>query len=126
MKQTKTVKGTVASAGRARGVATYVEVDQPSIPFDSTNNHILLSKSSSPALTVYLTKAAGLAVAGAGILSHCAKVCRILDIPCVVEVSDEFLRECNGCVVELDAINGTISILESRGERATFDEISND
>ncbi|MFI3169485.1 MAG: putative PEP-binding protein [Faecalibacterium sp.] len=57
----------------------------------------------------------GLIASGGSGQSHASIIARSLGIPCIVQVGDEFLQNCDGCVAAMDTANGTV-ILEPNAE----------
>ncbi|MBI2097422.1 MAG: hypothetical protein HYT46_00590 [Candidatus Vogelbacteria bacterium] len=81
---------------------------------DSVMNrgNILVAKNATPKLIVLYKKAGAMVVEQGGLLSHAVKISRELKIPCVIGVAKatEILQ--TGDLVEVDANEGTVRILD--------------
>jgi len=114
-------KGTTASRGRilSRAHVIIPELDQDynlfveklnSIRFNEKD--ILVTETTSPDFFLLMQKAGGVIANQGGMNSHAAIVCRELGIPCLVgaEIATELLK--TGDLIELDADNGIVRIIE--------------
>ena len=113
-----TIKGTVAHPGKVQGRARIIRSGYDN--FDMLHHlmdamkedDILVAETTSPELMPACKKAGGIITDQGGMLSHAAIVSRELNIPCIVGTSNatEVIRD--GDVVEMDARNGVVKILE--------------
>ena len=100
-----TVKGMVASRGRATGEAKLVtEVEDVS---KVNRGDIIISPMTHPKLIVAITKAAGIITDFGGMLCHAAIVAREFGIPCVVGTGNATKVFKDGDLVEVNAYDGT-------------------
>ncbi len=116
-KETADLKGTVANRGKARGIARVMIFN-----FEKVNaigeligrmdkGDILITETTSPEWTPACAKAGAIVTAQGGLMSHAAIVSRELGIPCIVGVRDVLKIINDGDIVEVDADNGAVRIL---------------
>lgn len=117
-KHTETISGTSAHTGSARGIARIIRSGYDN--FDSLHHlmdamqegDILIAETTSPELMPACQKAGGIVTDQGGMLSHAAIVSRELGIPCIVGTSNATEIMKDGDLVEVDADNGVVRILE--------------
>jgi rifampicin phosphotransferase len=103
------LRGTGASAGRARGTARIV---LSSGEFDRVQQgDIIVCPSSNPSWVPVFTIAGGLVTNTGGVLSHAAVVAREFGLPAVVGTGDATTRISDGQQLEIDGTAGTVRIL---------------
>jgi phosphohistidine swiveling domain-containing protein len=109
-KTVKTLKGSVAYVGHAKGVVRIVLVAED---VDKVNEgDILVSSSTNPDLIVAMKRAAAFVTDMGGITSHAAIVARELKKPCVVGTGKATRVLKDGDMVEVDAEKGLITITQ--------------
>lgn len=106
------INGLPASLGKARGRAVIVHHESFSMSNDIDAGDILVSDTTTPDMTTVMGKVAAIVTDLGGVTSHAAIVCRELGIPAIVGTTNatEILR--NGDLIEVDANNGIVKILE--------------
>jgi phosphohistidine swiveling domain-containing protein len=103
------LRGTGASAGRARGTARIVLT---SAEFDRVQQgDIIVCPSSNPSWVPVFAIAGGLVTNTGGVLSHAAVVAREFGLPAVVGTRDATTRISDGQQLEIDGTAGTVRIL---------------
>ena len=104
------LSGTPASPGIGRGPIGVVGSldDLPRV----ADGDVLLCRSTSPAWTPALLRAAAIITEVGGMLSHAAIVAREFGIPAVVAVADAMTRLPDGSRVQVDGTTGVITPLE--------------
>lgn len=113
IRNTLELKGHPASQGKAQGRVKLVK--------DRTELHkvergdILVTRLTTPDFVVAMEKAAAIITDLGGITSHAAIVSRELGVPCIVgtEMATKVLKD--GDLVEVDANNGIVKILQKSG-----------
>ena len=108
------LKGQVGSPGKASGRARIVAVHEvATAQFDAGD--ILACEMTTPAYIPLMKKAGAIVTEFGGILSHAAIVAREFGIPCVVGVKN--LTEIVGSneVLEVDADNGLVKVIDHAG-----------
>ncbi len=105
-------KGLIAYSGKVRGIAKIVSVvkDIPKIK----NGEILVSPSTNPDLILAMKKASAFVTDMGGITSHAAIVSREMKKPCIVGTKIATKIISDGDLIEVDANNGIIKILEKK------------
>ncbi len=103
------LKGTGASAGRARGPARVTL--SPDDFARVQPGDIIVCPSSNPSWVPLFTIAAGLVTDTGGVLSHAAVVAREFGLPAVVGTGDATSRIADGRMVELDGTTGDVRLL---------------
>jgi len=103
------LKGTGASAGRARGPARVTL--SPDDFARVQPGDIIVCPSSNPSWVPLFTIAAGLVTDTGGVLSHAAVVAREFGLPAVVGTGDATSRIADGRTVELDGTTGDVRLL---------------
>ena len=103
------LKGTGASAGRARGPARVTL--SPDDFARVQPGDIIVCPSSNPSWVPLFTIAAGLVTDTGGVLSHAAVVAREFGLPAVVGTGDATSRITDGRLVELDGTTGDVRLL---------------
>lgn len=101
--------GISSSLGKVTGEA--VVISQPSLSLD-TRDKILVTRSTDPGWVFLIENARGIIAEKGSLLSHTAIITRELHKPSMVNVKDATKRIHTGDLVELDATNGTIRILQ--------------
>lgn len=101
--------GISSSLGNVTGEA--VVISQPSLSLD-TRDKILVTRSTDPGWVFLIENARGIIAEKGSLLSHTAIITRELHKPSMVNVKDATKRIHTGDLVELDATNGTIRILQ--------------
>lgn len=111
------LSGTVANRGKVvgnayvldkgydhRGIGKFID--------EMEKGAILITETTSPEIMTACEKASAIVANQGGLMSHAAIVSRELDIPCIVglEGATEIIK--NGDLVEVDADNGIVRILE--------------
>jgi len=109
---TREFKGLIAYSGKVRGIAKIVSVvkDIPKIK----NGEILISPSTNPDLILAMKKASAFVTDMGGITSHAAIVSREMKKPCIVGTKIATKIISDGDLIEVDANNGIIKILEKK------------
>ncbi len=108
-------RGNVAFGGRAKGrVVKISEFDYEGIgdSLKNKNDYILVTPMTRPEFVPYLKKCRAIITDEGGITSHAAIVSRELGKPCIIgtKVATQVLKD--GDLVEVDADNGVVRILE--------------
>lgn len=107
-----TVTSEIASRGYACG--RVIHVSSPLFPLDQLQpQSIVMAERTAPWLIAYILDAAGLVLIRGGVLSHAAAMCRELGIPCLVGIAESFAARLPNAVVELNANQGYLRILET-------------
>ncbi|MCA9351841.1 hypothetical protein KC866_00410 [Patescibacteria group bacterium] len=107
----KTLHGTVAHPGKVTGTARIVRtIDGSDVTFNPGD--ILVSINSNPHLMPLITKAAAIVTDEGGVGCHAAIVSRELQIPCIIGTHVATTTLHDGDLVEVDADNGAVTILE--------------
>ncbi|MBI5051479.1 hypothetical protein HZC08_01840 [Candidatus Micrarchaeota archaeon] len=103
-------KGNCASRGKARGPVRIVLTKQDLNSMQK--GEILVASMTRPEMMVAVKKAIAIITDEGGITSHAAIISREMKIPCVIatNVATKVLR--NGDVIEVDADNGIVKIVE--------------
>ena len=99
-------RGTPASPGVAAGLVRVVSRTEE-LP-NVQRGDILVVKSSNPAWTVGIVKAAALVCETGGIISHVAIIAREIGIPCVVAVENATCIFKDGQEIKVDGNEGVI------------------
>lgn len=100
------LRGTVASAGTAVGVARIILDPQAVQVFHEGD--ILIAEATRPDYLPLMKKAAAIVTDGSGILSHAAVVARELKKPCVIGTKKATRVFKDGDRVEVDAVSGIV------------------
>jgi pyruvate,water dikinase len=110
-----TLTGMTAYHGKVQGIVKLIckSIDVEKMEKDN----ILVSSSTNPDLIVAMKKAAAFVTDSGGITSHASIVSRELKIPCIVgtKFATQVLKD--GDLVEVDADNGVVRILERAEDR---------
>ena len=115
----KTIKGTIANKGQAKGNARVLFPDFND--FDKiakeVNNmkkgEILIAETTSPEIIKACKKAGAIVTNQGGMLSHAAIISRELGIPCVIGTDKDILLNIKtGDLVEVDADKGIVRVLK--------------
>lgn len=103
------IKGIPVFAGKIKGVVCLVASSDDYEKIKS--GVVLVTKMTTPLVVPFLSQAGALVTDIGGLLSHAAIVARELKIPCVVgtKIATQILKD--GDLVEVDANNGAIRIL---------------
>lgn len=114
-----TIKGTIASKGKARGKARVLVPDAKNFEKifaavkEMQDGEILIAETTSPDIIAACKKAAAIVTNQGGQLSHAAIVSRELGIPCIIGTDkDVILNIKTGDEVEVDATTGIIRIFK--------------
>ncbi len=107
------IVGQVAYKGKARGKCRIV-LDYSKAIFEE--GEVLITGMTDPHFVPLMKKAAAIVTDGGGMLSHAAIVSRELKKPCIIgtKIATQVLKD--GDLVEVDADNGVVRILERRKE----------
>ena len=106
------IKGIPVFAGKVKGI---VCLATSSSDYKKINSGVVLvAKMTTPLIVPFLSQVVALVTDIGGLLSHAAIVARELKIPCVVgtKIATQVLK--NGDLVEVDANNGAIRILNQK------------
>jgi len=106
----ESVAGIVASKGKAAGrVPVVVDIEDAKHIKDGS---ILVTKMTSPTLTVSLPRVSAIVTDKGGMLSHAAILARELKVPCIVgtQIATKVLKD--GDLVEVDAEKGVVRKLK--------------
>lgn len=101
--------GISSSMGKVTGEA--IVITQPSLSLD-THDKIIVTRSTDPGWVFLIENARGIIAEKGSLLSHTAIITRELHKPSMVNVKDATKRIHSGDLVELDASQGTIRILQ--------------
>jgi phosphoenolpyruvate synthase/pyruvate phosphate dikinase len=110
------IKGSVAYPGKVTGRAKLVNAAKDMEKFQAGD--ILISNATTPVLVPAMNKAAAIVTDSGGVTCHAAIVSRELKIPCIVgtKVITQVVKD--GDLVEVDADNGVVRVLEKAKEVA--------
>ena len=108
--------GTASSIGKVTGEV--LVINSVDINID-TNNKIIVTKTTDPGWVFLIKNSLGIIAEKGSMLSHTAIITRELKKPSIVNVKDVTKILKTGDVVELDAINGIVKILEEKGNANT-------
>jgi phosphohistidine swiveling domain-containing protein len=111
-------KGQIANKGIVRGRAKVIIADYGN--FDGLKNimesmskgDILIAETTSPELMPACSRASAIVTNQGGMMSHAAIVSREMEIPCIVGTGNATDLVKDGDLVEVDADNGVVRILE--------------
>lgn len=105
------VKGNVASRGRATGRVKIIKKlsELPKVE----QGDILVTKMTTPDFVMAMHKAAAIVTDEGGITCHAAIVSREFNIPCIVGTSNATQILSDNDLVEVDAMDGVVRIIES-------------
>ena len=106
------VKGLPASLGKATGkvkVLLSSELDRIS---EVQEGEVLVSDTTNPDMTPIMKRVSAIVTDLGGVTSHAAIVTRELKIPCIVGTRNATQILKDGMMVEVDAFNGTVKIIE--------------
>ncbi len=112
-KEIDNLKGTSTSIGKVIGQAVVIDKVDKNI---NTTGKIIITKSTDPGWVFLIEKCLGIIAEQGSILSHTAIISRELKKPAIVNVKDATKILKTGDLIELDAFNGKIKILE-RGSK---------
>ena len=106
----KELKGTCACEGKVTGTARII--NQPSDMSKMQIGDILVSIATTPSIVAAMQKAAGIVTDEGGLTCHAAIVAREMNTPCVIgtKVATRVIKD--GDLVEVDAGNGIVRILQ--------------
>lgn len=104
------ITGVKTNGGKARGPARVILGGET--PKEFTAGDILVTTMTEPNLVVFMKKAAAIVTDQGGLLCHAAIVSRELGKPCVTGTRIATKAIKNGDLIEVDADNGKITILE--------------
>ncbi|MBP7806145.1 hypothetical protein KA057_00505 [Candidatus Gracilibacteria bacterium] len=119
-KNTSIIKGKTGNKGRYIGnvkkIAFSVETDFTKEIEHMTQGQILVSGSTGPEMILACKKAGAIITDEGGIISHAAIISRELHIPSIIgtKIATKILED--GDLVEVDADNGVVKILEKKRE----------
>lgn len=105
----KEFKGTVASMGKVQGKAFVVGKEEDLKNFQEGS--ILIALITTPKFLPAMQKSIGIATDFGGIMSHPAIIARELKIPCIVGAKGVSLKIKTEDVVEIDANNGVVRVI---------------
>ncbi|MBL8030980.1 MAG: hypothetical protein JNK33_01495, partial [Candidatus Doudnabacteria bacterium] len=112
------LQGTVANSGRYTGLVKvihygYEDFEAVSAKITVMNQgDVLVAESTSPELLLACKKAGAILTNQGGLLSHAAIISRELAVPCIVGLGNATDILHDGDLVEVDATNGVVRILE--------------
>jgi len=114
------IKGTIANSGKTKGKAkilfygadTFDKVSK--MIEEMEEGDILVTETTSPEIMTACKKASAILTNQGGLLSHAAIVSRELDIPCIVGLGNITHIVKDGDILEVDANNGVVKILEKK------------
>jgi phosphoenolpyruvate synthase/pyruvate phosphate dikinase len=104
------IKGSCAYPGRAKGIARIINLRQEVKKIKK--GEILVSRATNPDLNIAMQKAAAFVTDEGGITCHAAIVAREMKKPCVIGTKNVTKLIKDGDLIEVDATNGTVVILE--------------
>jgi phosphohistidine swiveling domain-containing protein len=107
----KNVKGSTAYPGKARGIVRIIK--HPSELGKISEGEILVAQSTFPSFISAMHKASAFVTDEGGITSHAAIIARELKKPCVIGTKNATKILKDGDMVEVDADNGTVKIINS-------------
>lgn len=106
----KTISGSVANRGKVRGVArvlnTYKDI------YKVRKGDIIVATMTTPDYVSAMEKAAGFITDEGGITCHAAILSREFNVPCIVGTVNGTKEIKDGQMIELDAYNGKVYILD--------------
>ena len=107
--------GHIAYRGKYRGMVTLVFTKEQASAFPQGN--VLVVSSSTPDLLPAIQKSGAIIADEGGIMSHAAIISRELGVPCIIgtKFATEILKD--GDLVEVDADNGVVRVLERANEK---------
>lgn len=105
--------GIASSVGKVTGEV--LVIDSPNQTID-TKDKIIVTKMTDPGWVFLIENALGIIAEKGSILSHTAIITRELHKPSIVNVKDVTKLLKSGDVIEMDAFNGKITVLQHRGE----------
>ncbi len=110
------LKGTIASKGIARGKVKILAYGKNMIQQIGEMEHgdILITGNTRPDMIIAMKKASAIVTNEGGIMSHAALVSRELGVPCIVGTKDATEVFKDGDIVEVDADNGVVKLIESK------------
>lgn len=112
------VKGSIANKGRVTGRVRLVNVrDLRHFVEDSKKfkkGEILVTTMTSPIMVPIIEKAGAIVTVEGGICSHAAVISREFGIPCIVGIGNATKVLKDGDIIEVDANNGVVKILERK------------
>lgn len=117
-KHSTVIKGTSIHSGKVQGTARIFRASYDNFDVLQQLMHtvqqgdILVAETTSPELMPACKKAAAIVTNQGGMLSHAAIVSRELNIPCIVGASNATEVIKDGDLVEVDADNGIVRIIE--------------
>ena len=111
--KTNELKGIASSSGIARGEV--ILINEPKYDIDTTDK-IIVAKSTDPGWVFWIRNATGIVAEKGSMLSHTAIISRELHKPAVVNVKDCTSILQTGDLVEVDANNGIVRIIQKGKE----------
>ncbi len=105
------ISGQVASLGFSQGTARVIL--SASYNADFNDGDILVTKMSTPDFLPYIQRCSAIITEIGGITSHAAIIARELGKPCIIGVVDATKVFKNGMRLNVNANNGTITIMDS-------------
>jgi phosphohistidine swiveling domain-containing protein len=112
-KAAKTIKGQVASHGKATGKVRIISIQELATA-DLAENEILVCEMTTPDYVPLMKKALAIVTDLGGILSHAAIISRELGKPCLTATGKATKILKTGDLIEVDTTKATVTILESR------------
>jgi len=108
---TSTIKGQTGSPGKIKGIVKIIRDPKNANNFEDGN--ILVTGMTRPEFIPLMKKASAIITDEGGITCHAAIVSRELNKPCIIgtKIATQILKD--GDLVEVDANNGTVKILEN-------------
>lgn len=105
----KMISGSVANKGKVRGIAKVLNTYQDIYKVEKGD--IIVTTMTSPDYTLAMEKAAGFITDEGGITCHAAILSREFNVPCIVGTINGTKEIKDGQMIELDAYNGKVYIL---------------
>lgn len=107
------VKGLPASLGKATGKVKILLSSELGRLNEVQEGDVLVSNTTNPDMTPIMKKVCAIVTDLGGVTSHAAIVTRELSIPCIVGTRNATQVLKDGMMVEVDAFNGTVRIINS-------------
>ena len=119
--QNGVLKGTCACSGFARG--TVKIINRPEEMGKMEQGDIMVSHTTFPSLVPAMKKAAAIVTEDGGITCHAAIVAREWKTPCITGIKNALQVLKDGDLVEVDADNGVVRILERASKEEILDKV---
>ncbi|MEO2248516.1 PEP/pyruvate-binding domain-containing protein [Staphylococcus saprophyticus] len=120
----KKIQGKVASKGIIRGYSKHIKDGEK-----LKDNEILVALGTDFNLMDNIMSSLGIITQEGGILSHASVISRELKKPCILNIDNIFSRIPDGAYIELNADNGTITLLDEptieKRDKFNFESLDN-